>query len=134
MAPVSGFFKITLLLCIQVTCIYYCSQVLLLGTNFMDLQSNLLICFLTTYYSSVANLFFFHPALKCLNGTVLVTGSPLTGTGRRCEEGVDVCGLTSGAGRLHLRLLFRNLQDLTQLFKVHHLEEGHGIYISDQFQ
>lgn len=36
---------------------------------------------------------------------------------------MDVRWLTSGTGRLHLRHHLRNLQDLAELFKIHHLVE-----------
>jgi len=48
---------------------------------------------------------------------------PLVGAGWRGEEGVHVCWGTGGTGRLHLGLHLRNLQDLTQLFEIHHLVE-----------
>lgn len=41
----------------------------------------------------------------------------------RGQEGMDVRWLTSGTGRLHLRHHLRNLQDLAELFKIHHLVE-----------
>lgn len=61
---------------------------------------------------------------------VLVTNLPLVGAGWRSKEGVHVRWMTCWTGRLHLRLLLRNLQDLTQFFVVRHLL-GTNI---DQFQ
>lgn len=59
--------------------------------------------------------------IMVLTPAVLVTNLPLVSAGWRRKEGVDVCWMTCWTGRLHLRLLLRNLQDLTQFFVVCHL-------------
>lgn len=59
--------------------------------------------------------------IMVLTPAALVTNLPLVGAGWRSKEGVDVCWMTCWTGRLHLRLLLRNLQDLTQFFVVRHL-------------
>lgn len=62
--------------------------------------------------------------------------SPLAGAWWRGQEGVDVCWLTtSWTRRLHLGLNFRNLQDLTELLKIHYLmEEINEILITNQIK
>lgn len=49
---------------------------------------------------------------------------PLIGSGWRRKEGLQVCWLTGGTGRLQVRLHLRNLQNLTQLGIVHDLVKG----------
>lgn len=69
----------------------------------------------------------FHPLLSYLLQDFIhlcfpVSTLPLIGAGWRREEGLQVCWLTGGTGRLiQVRLHLRNLQYLTQLSVVHDL-------------